>query len=370
MNCKAPFVHIRQDTDGVIAPCSTFWQDRNKTDWRLNKDQSLNDFFHSSKYDSFRDDMVNSKVISGCKDCIVDSEQKNPSHRDYWNSKYSNVNDIKVRELELCLSNKCNFACIMCNSHFSQRLYQRDLKLNQLGVDNKGQISTQRNVISSTNIDDMDLSELNTLRLLGGEPFVEKSFLKIFKTLKDKNVIQNVTLTVNTNNSIFPDDTWLSYLELFKDLKIVLSLDAVGEHGEFIRKGLKFEKFKQNKKLWSEISEVSFNSVLYNFSILGLHDLVDYVGLPVHYGVEGHDHALDLSLGPYYLSLIHLPYQTKKMIEKYLNGKYDEILDFMYSQDNDINYTNQYIIMFSYLNKSNKAPPECLKIYKSVMNAI
>ena len=58
------------------------------------------------------------------------------------------------------------------------------------------------------------------------------------------------------------------------------------------------------------------------------------------------------------------------MIEKYLNGRYDEILDFMYSQDNDINYTNQYIIMFSYLNKSNKAPPECLKIYKSVMNAI
>lgn len=369
MNCKAPFVHIRQDTDGIISPCSTFWQDRNKSKWKLRDGESLNDFFYSDKYDDFRKIMVEGKPIPGCMDCIVDDEQNTSSHKDYWNKKYENVNDVKIRELELCLSNKCNFACIMCNSHFSQRLYERDKKLYELGVDNRGQISNSKFVTSPYKIDDIDLAELNTLRLLGGEPFIEKSFLNVFKTLKEKNVIQNITLTVNTNNSIFPDDKWLSYLEMFKEIKVVLSLDSVGAHGEFIRKGLNFEKFKRNKKQWAQISNVSFNSVIYNLSILGLHKLIEYVDLPVHYGVEGDGHAIDLVLGPVYLSILYLPDETKQLIEKYLNGKYDKIVKFMYSEKYNHDYMKQFLIMFSYLNRNNDAPPECLSIYESVLNA-
>ena len=41
----------------------------------------------------------------------------------------------------------------------------------------------------------------------------------------------------------------------------------------------------------------------------------------------------------------------------------------MYSEKYNHDYMKQFLIMFSYLNRNNDAPPECLSIYESVLNA-
>jgi hypothetical protein len=276
--------------------------------------------------------MVANEDIPGCIECKVDAKNGNPSHRDYWNEKYPHVVTPSIRELELCLSNKCNFQCIMCCSHFSQNWYEDDIALNNIGVDKVGQISPQKHLTSPYDLFNVNLENLTLLRILGGEPLIEDNFLKVFKKIS-----------------------------------LVLSIDSIGKLGEWNRRGLNIKDFKINSAKWMNYTtNISYNSVIHNFSILGLNDLINWIDLPIHYGMEGENHALDLILKPHYLSILHLPDITKELISNKLDKKLDKVSEFMFSEKNNPEYTNQYIKFYEYFKKKWKMPKENQIIYESV----
>ena len=159
MRCSAPWVTIRQDENGMVVPCSTYF-DRFKNVKIGETHKNLQEFFDGNEYYNFRMRMVTNEDIPGCIECKVDAKNGNPSHRDYWNEKYPHVVTPSIRELELCLSNKCNFQCIMCNSHFSQNLYDDDIALNNIGVDKVGQIAPQKHLTSPYDLFNVNLENL------------------------------------------------------------------------------------------------------------------------------------------------------------------------------------------------------------------
>ena len=365
MRCSAPWVAIRQDENGSVVPCSTYF-DRFKNVKIGETHKNLQEFFDGKEYYNFRMRMVTNEDIPGCIECKVDAKNGNPSHRDYWNEKYPHVVTPSIRELELCLSNKCNFQCIMCNSHFSQNWYEDDIALNNIGVDKVGQIAPQKHLTSPYDLLDVNLENLTLLRILGGEPLIEDNFLKVFKVLEEQKIIQNVELFINTNNSVFPNKKWQYYLPKFKKISLVLSIDSIGKLGEWNRRGLNIKDFKINSAKWMNYTtNISYNSVIHNFSILGLNDLINWIDLPIHYGMEGENHALDLILKPHYLSILHLPDITKELISNKLDKKLDKVSEFMFSEKNNPEYTNQYIKFYKHFQKWGM-PKECQTIYDSV----
>lgn len=352
MKCKAPFVHIRQDQDGMIAPCSSSF-DMFENAIVGKTVSNLQDFFDGKEYTEFRNKMNRGEYIKGCIECKKDFELDIPSHRDYFNSKYSDVVEPKIRELELCISNLCNFKCVMCNGTFSSSWYSREFELEKLGIDRKYIIPKQKYLRSSHDITSLDLSELNSLRLLGGEPFADINFLQVFQHLDKINIIDKIELNLNTNNSIFPSLKWMKYLLKFKKINLVLSIDSIKELGEFCRQGMNFSVFDRNRKRWEDLAtnhniEISYNTVAHVWSVFGLNELSDYLELPVTFGVEGFGHAIDMTLKPDYLTLLYLPNPLKDKISNYLDVKFDKIIEFMYSESFQIEYCKQLITYYEY----------------------
>ena len=129
---------------------------------------------------------------------------------------------------------------------------------------------------------------------------------------------------------------------------------------------LNSKSIKINSAKWMNYTtNISYNSVIHNFSILGLNDLINWIDLPIHYGMEGENHALDLILKPHYLSILHLPDITKELISNKLDKKLDKVSEFMFSEKNNPEYTNQYIKFYKYFQKWGM-PKECQTIYDSV----
>jgi len=350
MNCKAPFVHTRIDIDNRIFPCSSFIGDFDADtliDGRIDK------VFYGDKYQKFRQQMKNYEYIHGCQECKIDFELGLESHRDYFNKKYFDVNKPELYELELCLSNRCNFQCVMCNSIFSSSLYHRDQVLNDLGIEREGQTSKKKFLTTSIDLKFLNLKKLNRLRILGGEPIIENNFLKIFSYLESIGKISEITLTLNTNNSVFPSNRWIKFLKKFKKIDLVFSLDSIGQLGEYCRRGLKFYDFKENRKKWEDTFQnlnISFNSVIHNISIFGITELIEYIDLPINYGMEGNGHSLDLILMPNFLTLRYLPDHVKNHIIRNLDDRFKPIFDFMSVSEYDEKSCMDLYIFLNYLN--------------------
>ena len=111
--------------------------------------------------------------IEGCEKCRLDEShgsknllyEKNPeSYRQQFEGWYPDP-PLGMRYLEISTSNRCNLKCVTCNDRFS----------NQFGETNDNELP------------DPSLYEnLNRLKLLGGEPFLDKKNIEILKARSKK----------------------------------------------------------------------------------------------------------------------------------------------------------------------------------------
>ena len=87
---------------------------------------------------------------------------------------------------------------------------------------------------------------LDHLKILGGEPFLDKRNIELIKQIPR----ENVRLMFVTNNSIFPKDDVLELLKEFKYLNVNLSIDGIKEVAEYVREGTKWSRFERNWSKW------------------------------------------------------------------------------------------------------------------------
>jgi len=341
--CMAPWTHIQQNSYGEINPCCMFYgEDKVYT----KKYDSLQDAFDGSENAKLRQRMLNGEYVDSCKKCYRDEELGKSSYRQRFNSRYSIKDKPIIRELELALSNKCNFKCVTCNTRFSSAWYEDDKLLGRTHYTNIGQ-----HYKSNFDIRNVDLSELRELKILGGEPFLEKKYLDIFKNINKKNVI----LFFVTNNSIFPNQEWLKQFSQFKEIRFVVSLDGVYEIAEFVRYGTNFSKFEKNFAKWIELSETTFTNlkviphyVFHFYNCLNLNKTI--LWLKKYFNSEK-VLSYDFLESPTEISVKILPDEIKEYIIK----------------END-NFLQEQIKKFLYLSNFEKIHVKKLKTYHNFLN--
>lgn len=374
MLCKAPWNHIQINAEGNINPCCMF----SPTIYHK-KYKNLQEAFDGQENQNLRQKMLNGETIRGCHKCNLYDKLDKFSYRDHFNQKYSSetISDPKIRELELSLDNTCNFKCVTCSSRFSSKWYKDDIILNHYGFNRvSNSIEYGKNVIANDiNITDLDLSELNYLKIIGGEPFINIKYLNIIKTLN----LSNLRLALITNNSVFPKK-WLEFILNVKKLDLHISLDGVYDVGEFVRYGMNFEKFTKNLLKWKEISEkhpnvnICFNFVVHSLNVLNLKSTKKYLeNLGFIIDVEHiRDEKLEIDFlrEPFYLNISHLPKKTKEIISDSLdfslNGKTQMIKEFMYSDDMRFDSMKKFIQYSIFLGQRRDLPNESEIIFNSV----
>jgi molybdenum cofactor biosynthesis enzyme MoaA len=238
--CVLPFTAAAVDGQGNVVPCCR-WYPYGITEDTPNIKYGLKNARNSKFWQTIRQQMIDGEYPTGCKICW-DNESKGGERAKYRmkqkhifsdNSPYGSITTIdnsstKLRYLETGISNLCNFACVMCTQVDSSIIHS---------ILRPGEKIPKGFHKDNENIDD-DLSELQVLKLVGGEPMIEKKHDELLeKVISLNNNPSNLEIHYHTNVSIFPSERVINCWKKLKEVEIVLSIDGIGDTATLQRPG-------------------------------------------------------------------------------------------------------------------------------------
>jgi len=327
--CILPFVHSCTNVGGRNKPCCRF-KDPAYTD-----NVPPQEYFHGSKLQELRERMLRNEKIEGCYRCIQDEKNSGVSYRTRANAAYQleDLSKPEIQFIELGISNACNFACVTCDAAYSTTWWNDVDQVNSIPELKTKKWKPETKVVF-TEFEFDNLETVKTVKLLGGEPFMEPRNLELLEKLP----LEKIILQIVTNGSFLPNERWLKVLDTVKQAYVDVSVDGMGKTGEFVRYGMNWSKWKRNMKWWynyrygegkdPERIVLGNHFVIHSLNILQFEDYLtwhkEFIGekLP----------TTDICTHPEYLDPQFLPKKIKKKIlknttfeplQKYLKSKMD-----------------------------------------------
>lgn len=231
-----------------------------------------------------------------CTRCWTDEKYGIESYRQSYNKRYSELiasdsyDPPKLRFLELTPSNVCNLACRMCNSRFSSKVLAREKHLVDLGLyENPDHLdalkgNTEPQKPNFINWRDLDLSCLEELKLMGGEPMYLREHIEILEHLDSINVLEKMHLMVITNCTHDITSKWEYLISKAKTAHIAISIDGVGDINEYIRQYSKWEvvedvldQIQDFKKRYENKISLTVNITVGIYNINKTKEIEDYM---------------------------------------------------------------------------------------------
>ena len=254
------------------------------------KTHGIDAFLNSPKMLQSRLDLVQGVKTSDCKTCwnIEDSGMTSPRHtpESYWRhmtvrkqipdipyneqiflntlKNITDINDSKLRSnhpymLEISLGNTCDMKCMYCNHHYSTQWATEEIKLGRISQEQYDREFPKAPDIFNEKFwewfDTVGVKYCTRIGIIGGEPLIMPEFYTfVDKLLESKKAIapeKKVSFWIVTNMNTPKNylDKFLTYLpklsEVF-DVEILVSMESVGEKAEYIRNGIKWDRFTSN----------------------------------------------------------------------------------------------------------------------------
>jgi len=302
--CPIPFHHLAVRPGGEVYPCCFFKHDEVPADFNLN----YSDVFHHPFLEQIRTDLREDKYVEGCSRCYKNEELTGNSMRiEYLKHESSPPEEPVLTYLDLALSNLCNNKCRMCGPGLSTSWYSDAKKL--------GIPITSGVLKHEYNIDNFDLSKIDNIKLIGGEPLMEQ---EKFINILNRCDLKNLRLLITTNATVRPNDELLAIFKQCNSVKWLLSIDAYGPLNDFLRKGSKWSEVADNIKWFVGTfpNNVNIHSVASIYNINCLDQLHNYIRR--HYpGIHQKHVMID---GPDWMHPSNLPNDVKKIIKNKLQS--------------------------------------------------
>lgn len=302
--CMYPWVHTTVTMENSLRPCCGIsLRGRGTVKLGENTNDTLEDAF---KW--MRVKMLAGEKIEECNECYLNEaafpDKMQPmSMRGQANTDYRldlqnlDENFIGLKGMEISLDNICNLQCKMCDSMFSSNLYRRDEhlqnvefvyddghdiegagnvsfpKVTNLGSRKPTKIPKQRiEFIKSLGV---DWSELQHLKILGGEPFYSPNFEKLLDHLIKEGKPENLRLEIVSNCTNKVNERIIDKLNLFKEIILTCSLDGCNDYNSYQRWGSPGWKETLEIYKWyhSKIHNMVKHHVHSTYSLLNLNGL-------------------------------------------------------------------------------------------------
>lgn len=271
--CSMPWTHSKLNIQGHISPCCLFdtRHDEHRSYTTMDMPQikdGIQSALDSEYMESIRQRMLSGENLPECHRCYTAEKNGIESQRTTYGKmgwdKYIGQKP-KVRFLETAFSTHCNLACRMCGEEFSSKW-----KL----INNPKQSPETAIVNYDLNIYDADLSELEVVKVLGGEPFLSKdhdSFLE--NIISRSNNPENITLIYHTNGTIYPKQHIVDMWSKLKEVEIALSIDGHGKLNEYLRPGHDWETVANNIEKFKKLDvKITNQAVIHNLNIMHIVD--------------------------------------------------------------------------------------------------
>jgi len=254
--CALPFTAVHFRSTGKIGPCCDF------------NEKYMFDGFDTGKYleseslKDTKDTFLRGEWPKGCITCKIQEERTGHSRRlqetpNFLGHLPTNTLEPymltefnKLFYLNLGLNNKCNLGCIMCSSSNSSflmhEMHQNSAHFLKEGTSNDTNIYTNDPVyenpfntrMTDEQIDDLvnmiDIDHKATrITFHGGEPSIMKEPYDILTKIKERNIQDKVIVSFNSNFNQY-NEKWFEAVSEFES-QALISLDAIGKQGEYIR---------------------------------------------------------------------------------------------------------------------------------------
>lgn len=386
--CIFPWVHQYVGPPGDVKPCCVY-------DWKAElgslKENTLEEIWNNEKTKQLRLQFLKGEQHPNCSICNNRANLGDAFYNSYnqmffhsneevqqivANTKSDGtVDEHKLYYIDVRFNNLCNLKCRSCSPHYStswvsdhRKLYHRDGK-EKLAVDDGFQYPGKTEVQALEEI----IPHLYTAEIIyfaGGEPLMQKEHYEILNKLIE---IGNTKIEIryNTNFSLLKlknYDNVIEYWKKFKNVTVNASLDGSHAKAEYWRSGTDWNTVVENRKLMkSECPHVQFN-ISYTLSWPNSHNLVEFHKEWVELKLIKPDHIMinPLDTPPYYclknipdwkkreielLFLKHIEWLKTYSIHSSAISRYENAINFMYSNVNRDPNLHESLKFFSRINK-------------------
>lgn len=255
--CPLPFIHSHASVNGHWKPCCNS-NHHDITNNYFETGTNHMDWFTSEQMNQLRCDMLSGVQNSMCNICWKSESISGKSIRKRYIEKFKDIVDInnpRIKYLDLKLSNECNLSCRMCDYTNSNKILndveqieKQDLHLpinwrrspkHENYINEKGIKVAPRHILDE--VENL-LPDIRILKLTGGEPTVTPEVLKLFDICIEKDYAKNIQLNITTNASKFTAK-FLEKIKLFNKVTLNISCDGHGKVYDYIRYPFNWEKF-------------------------------------------------------------------------------------------------------------------------------
>lgn len=259
-----------------------------------------------------------------CIKCEVEDKSGVRSMRQNFNEIYDDVDTRKInyqspRYLEMSFGNICNLACRMCNSNDSTRWagVERHI-INETGYGRNEKIWPEWRL----DIDaiDVDLSEVDRLKFMGGEPLLHPNHEEFLdKLVVENNYSGRVTARYHTNATVKPNDRVLEIWDQLGSVEIAFSIDGVEDMNDYMRPPSVWNEVQQTVQWYKDLGmknlSLHVHSVYSMINVFDIHNMHEFVK----------DHKIriwnkDIVRDPAYLCISNAPYDYKHRAKIYMQG--------------------------------------------------
>jgi len=225
VSCWAPFQALHIDKKGKTTPCAFSFKTKDPQSLVWSSTNSLLDIWNSSIFENMRDEHISGSVHdSYCNYCIDSCKQgKPPSSLDYdWVGGKRNINHNYPKEIELELSNKCNYMCNACSPWCSSKHMER------LGLQDNPRYKSifDDPKIIATFVEDLRsiIHHVYRINFTGGEPFAQRPVYEILKMINEENP-KDLNIHFTTNGSVM--NGMVKKLAARPNTHFTISLDSI-----------------------------------------------------------------------------------------------------------------------------------------------
>ena len=286
MFCAAPFLNMYYKYGGKgnheMRPCCEV---RNNEVWRSFK--TVEEFRNSDILKEMQQAMLRNEPHEHCKYCVHKENIGGYKARNGYN-KYAKdfvKGDITKLKSPIVLdyrgSNFCNYKCRMCDhansSLIAEEMYENPEEYKGLSNLNLTDFPVEQFLYNKDDkfskfIDTINLDNLEIIKLLGGEPMIQKEVFYILDKIKNP---WDVALQFTTNGS---NAAFVKRLDKFKKLSIRVSLDGIGKMHEYVRTGGIWDRTYKNMEIFANTPKtiLSISFVVQMYNIFNMIDALEY----------------------------------------------------------------------------------------------
>lgn len=262
--CSMAWDHQFIDPTGRVKPCCRFAEKYRPVENNL-KEKTLKEVFYGNWMNDVRYKMMQGEEIPGCIRCYQEEAAGKKSLRQrYHNNKDLPIDELvdidnpKIRWIELAISNDCNLACRMCDSRYAWKWYKEEKE-----IFGKTYNDVEKSKSDISNIYPF-INDLVHIKFTGGEPLMTVDQWVVVDKLLAERDCSEIFLNYSTNCTIMPKDKWVEKWSKFKQVEFALSFDSANKaESEYIRWPAKYETTEAVTKRFLELKQShGFNVLL------------------------------------------------------------------------------------------------------------